>query len=146
MKEGQPVSWGTMAHDHDVYMMLVESALEMEDISTLEKYTPLLEKLAVRDSHQLYLAIAQRAWGALHRLQGAYADSENCLQEALSLFTMLGTRWQCGRTQFELGKLALSRGNKGSASKAFAEALMSFEELGAKPDEGRVLHELELIS
>ncbi len=52
-KEGQPVSWGTMAHDHDMYMMLVELACEIEDRSTLEKYIPLLEELAERDGHQL---------------------------------------------------------------------------------------------
>ena len=59
-----------MAHDHDVYMVLVESALETEDLPALVEYTPLLEKLAERDSHQLYLAIAHRAQGALHRLRG----------------------------------------------------------------------------
>jgi tetratricopeptide (TPR) repeat protein len=134
-----------MAHDHDVYMMLVEAALKMEDLSALEEYTPLLEKLAERDSHQLYLAIAKRARGALHRLRGEFADSENCLQEALSLFTDFDTRWQCGRTQFELGKSAQSRGDTKAASSAFAEALKYFEELEAKPDQERVQHALELI-
>ena len=145
-KEGQPVSWGTMAHDHDMYMMLVDSAREIEDLSTLEKYTPLLEELAERDGHQLYLAIAKRAWGALHRLRGEFEASENYLQEAKDIFKKLDTRWQSGRTQFELGKLAQSRGEISAANKAFAEGLKYFEELGAKPDQGRVLKALELIS
>ena len=145
-KEGQPVSWGTMAHDHDVYMMLVESALEMEDLSELVEYTPLLEKLAERDSHQLYLAIAKRARGALHRLRGEFENSESCLQQAISLFTDLDTRWQCGRTQYELGKLAQSQGDMSTANTAFAEALGFFEEMGAKPDQVRVQHSLKLIT
>lgn len=135
-----------MAHDHDMYMMLVESARELEDQSTLEKFTPLLEELAERDDHQLYLAIAKRAWGALHRLRGEFEASENCLQEAMGLFTKLDTRWQCGRTQFEMGKSAQSRGEISAANKAFAEGLKYFEELGAKPDQARVLNALELIS
>jgi len=145
-KEGQPVSWGTMAHDHDMYMMLVESAREIEDLSTLEKYTPLLEELAERDAHQLYLAIAKRAWGVLHRMRGDFDDSENCLQEAIVLFTKLETWWQCGSTQHELGKLAQSRGEITAANIAFSESLKFFEEMGAKPDQARVLNALELIS
>ena len=82
----------------------------------------------------------------LHRLRGEYADSENCLQEAMSIFTDLDTRWQCGKTQFELGKSAQGRGETGAASKAFAEALKYFEELGARPDQERVLHALESIT
>ena len=140
------MSWGTMAHDHDMYMMLVESAREIEDQSTLEKYTPLLEELAERDGHQLYLAIAKRASGVVHRLRGEFEDSENCLQEAMIIFTKLDARWQCGRTKLELGKSAQSRGDISAASKAFAEGLKYFEQLGAKPDQGRVLQALELIS
>jgi len=136
------VSWGTMAHDHDVYMLLVESALQAGDAPALEKYVLLLEELARRDSHQLYLAIAQRAKGAMHRLNGDLESAEECLQEALAIFQGLGTRWQCGRTCFELGKLSQTRGDETSAGKHFSEALRYFEELGAKPDERRVAQEM----
>ena len=66
-----------------------------------------LEKLASRDNHRLYLAIAHRALGVGHRLAGEHAAAETRLKQALELFTKLGARWQIGRTLFELGELNL---------------------------------------
>ena len=58
---GQPVNFGTMAHDHEIYMVLADTAAELRDIDALRKYAPQIEKLASRDNHRLYLAIAYRA-------------------------------------------------------------------------------------
>ena len=102
---GQPVNFGTMAHDHEIYMILADTAVEMRDSSGLYKYAPLLEELANRDKHKLYLAIAHRAYEFAHRLEGKHAEAETQLKQALELFTKLGARWQIGRTLFELGEL-----------------------------------------
>src|SRR6187397_2293875 len=95
---GQPVKRGTMAHDHDMYMMLTDSAAQQYDRAALERYTPALKALAKRDNHKLYLAVAHRAYGISTYLAGDYEQSETDLQRALELFGELGTRWQRGRT------------------------------------------------
>ena len=129
---GQPVNFGTMAHDHEIYMTLADTAVELRDEDALRKYGPQLEKLASRDNHRLYLAIADRALGVRHRLAGEQAAAETRLRQALELFTKLGARWQIGRTLFELGELYLEGSEKATkAREYFAQALGSFEEIQA---------------
>lgn len=135
-----------MAHDHDVYMLLVESALQSGDFQALEKYVPKLEELASRDGHILYLATALRARGAFYRMKGDFKSAEQQLREALSMFQGIGAGWQCGRTCFELGKLSQSLGDATSASEQYSQAHRYFKELGAEPDDRRVVQEIELIN
>ena len=127
-----------MAHDHEIYMTLADTAVELRDADSLRKYAPELEELADRDHHRLYLAIAHRALGVGHRLAGQQAAAETRLRQALELFTKIGARWQIGRTLFELGEL--NREQSQNATKAreyFAQALGSFEEIQAKPNAER---------
>ena len=144
---GQPVNFGTMAHDHEVYMTLADTAAELRDADALRKYAPDLEKLAGRDNHRLYLAIAHRALGVGHRLAGEQTAAETRLRQALELFTKLGARWQIGRTLFELGELKRNRSqDETKAREYFAQALGSFEEIQAMPNAERtraVLNALE---
>jgi len=144
---GQPVNFGTMAHDHEIYMTLADTAVELRDADALRKYAPNLEKLAHRDDHKLYLAIAHRALGVMHRLAGEYTEAESRLKQALELFTKLGTRWQIGRTLFELGELNHEHLKKETkAREYFAQALGSFEEIQAMLNAERtrtVLNSLE---
>ena len=133
---GQPVNFGTMAHDHEIYMTLADTAVEMRDAEALRKYAPKLELLAERDNHRLYLAIAQRALGVGHRLAGEQAEAENRLKQALGLFTKLGAPWQIGRTLFELGELNLAQSNT-KAREYYSQALGSFEEIQAAPNAER---------
>ena len=135
-----------MAHDHEVYMTLVEAAVELRDAAALTQYTPLLEELARRDGHKLYLGIAQRAWGVAQGLAGAYPEAEARLKEALVLFRELGTGWQIGRTLFEMGKIAQNRLDHAAACDYFEAALAEFEALGAMPDVQRTHLELETIN
>ena len=120
-----------MAHDHEIYMTLADTAVELRDVDALRKYAHVLEKLASRDNHRLYLAIAHRALGVEHRLAGEHAPAETRLRQALELFTKLGTRWQIGRTLFELGELNLTH-SPTKAREHYSQALGSFEELQAK--------------
>ena len=121
-----------MAHDHEVYMTLADTAVELRDVDALRKYAANLEELAVRDNHRLYLAIAHRALGVERGLTGKHVEAENRLQQALGLFTKLGTRWQIGRTLFELGELNLIH-SPAKASEYYSQALVFFEEIQAKP-------------
>ena len=121
-----------MAHDHEIYMILSDIAAELSDVDALRKYAPALEKIASRDDHRLYLAVAHRALGVGHRLAGEHAEAENHLREALALLTKLGARWQIGRTLFELGELHLTH-SKEKARQYYSQALGNFEEMQALP-------------
>ena len=125
-----------MAHDHEIYMTLADTAAELRDGEALHKYAPPLEKLAERDNHRLYLGIAYRALGVLHRLMGEHAAAETRLIQALELFTNIGARWQTGRTQFELGELNVSVSSQ-KAREYYSQALRSFEEIQAAPNSER---------
>jgi hypothetical protein len=127
-----------MAHDHEIYMTLADTAAELRDGEALRKYAPALEKLASRDNHKLYLAIAHRALGVAHRLADEHVAAETQLKQALELFTKLGAHWQIGRTLFELGELNLDASqNETKAREYFARALGSFEKIQAVPNAER---------
>ena len=143
---GQPVKRGTMAHEHIVYMMLVDSAARVNDETGIRRNVPQLEELATRDDHQPYLAVAHRAWGIAHRLAGEYTEAEARLNQALDLFNGLETRWQVGRTLYELGELALARSDSEAAGDFFSRAMDAFEEMGAVPDVTRTKAKLESLS
>lgn len=123
--------------DHDVYATLVDLAAMRSDEAAIRRYAPLAEELALRHGHQLYLAVAQRAWGVAHRLSGEYAESAARLQRALATCRALGARWQTGRTLFELGELAAAQGDRGGARVHFTAALADFEAMGAVQDAAR---------
>ena len=133
-RPGQPVKNGTMAHDHDLYMLLTDAAAEHRAAAALHEYTPQLEELALRDDHRLYLAIAQRAWGVAHWLSGEYEPAEARLERALELFRQLDTRWQAGRTHRIAGELNLENSNRDEARRHFTLALEAFEAMKALPD------------
>jgi len=120
--------------DHDVYAMLVDAVVQQRDVDALRQYAPLAEEAAARFDHKLYLGVAHRAWGVLHRLTGEYAEAETRLQQALEIFQKLGTRWQQGRTLFELGELANAQDRRAAAHDYFSQSLEAFEDMGAVPD------------
>jgi tetratricopeptide (TPR) repeat protein len=126
-----------MAHEHIVYMMLVDAAARAGDEAAIRKFAPRLEELALRDDHKPYLAVAQRAWGIALCIAGEYEGADSRLQKALAIFEESESSWQIGRTQFELGKLALAQTNGAAAHSYFMLAQTHFEELGAKPDIAR---------
>jgi tetratricopeptide (TPR) repeat protein len=142
-RPGQPVKRGTMAHDHHLYMLLADTAAQQHDENALRLYTPRLEELAARDNHQLYLGIGHRAWGVAQRLAGRYAEAAVRLSQALQVFNRLGTRWQAGRTLFEIGELCSAQGDQDKAREHFSLALQAFEEVKAAPDVKRARAALE---
>ena len=134
-----------MAHEHIVYMMLVDAAARARDEVAIRKFAPRLEELALRDDHKPYLAVAHRAWGIALRLSGEYIDAQARLEKALAIFEGLEFSWQIGRTQFELGELALARTDGAAAHSCFMLAQTHFEELGAKPDIARTAAVLDSL-
>ena len=130
-KQGQPVSYGTMAHDHEIYLDLTDTAMELRDEASIKKYAPFLEELATRDKHKLYLAVAHRAQGVAFHLSGNQNEAGSHLNQALDLFTELNCRWQMGRTLFELAQANIK--NKSKAREYFMRAISTFEEIQAMP-------------
>ncbi|MFH1183826.1 MAG: tetratricopeptide repeat protein [Chloroflexota bacterium] len=131
---GLPLNWGSMAHDHEMYMTLADMAAQLGDAVALQEYVPRLEELARRDGHQLYLAIAHRAAGVAHRLAGEYSKSRSRLKSALDIFQHIGARWQSGRTLTELGRLEEARSRTKPAREYFNQALAAFEGIRASSD------------
>lgn len=146
-KQGQPVNFGTMAHDHEMYLSLADTAMELRDEASIKKYAPLLEGLAKRDNHKLYLAIAHRAQGVALHLTGKPAEAETRLTQSLALFKELGARWQTARTLFELGELnAAQPRKKTKAREFFSQALAIFDEVQALPYADRTRARLDSLA
>lgn len=142
----KPVSaTGLLFHDNELYSMYVDLAVRQRDEAALRQYAPLAEETALRDGHNLYQASAHRAWGILHRLQGEYAAAGTRLNQALELFQGMETRWQIGRTLYELAELAHVRADLVGARDYFSGALAAFEEMGALPDVARTQAALESL-
>lgn len=134
----QPVKWGTIAHDHDLYTMLADIAAQQRDVEAIRRYVHKAEPLAERDNHQLYLAIIHRAMGVAHRLAGEYDAGNERLSKALKIFDTLGPRWQIARTLAEFGELEQARRHQAAARGYFSRALKDFDALRAEPDAMRV--------
>ena len=128
----------TPTTDNDLYAMLADIAVQRYDLPSLLKYAPMAEALSTRHGHVLYQAIAHRAWGTAHRLAGEYDQAEKRLSQALQLFQSLGTRWQLGRTLYELGQLAMARNDILTARHHFKHALTEFDKMKATPNAGQV--------
>ena len=75
--------------------------------------------------------------GTAYHFEGQYDQAEARSLEAVALFEGLDTRWQLGRTHFELGELAAVRSQPTQAKQHYATALTLFEEMGAMPDAER---------
>ena len=142
---GQPVKRGTMAHEHIVYMMVVDALAASEDCVGIAAHAPRLVELAGRDEHAPYLAVARRALGVANRLMREYDEAETQLAAALALFEERGMDWQAGRTLFELGKLQLARDQHEAAGEFFSRALEAFERIGARPSLERTRMALEAV-
>jgi tetratricopeptide (TPR) repeat protein len=142
----KPVSTrGLAINETELYFMLADMAVEQRDEAALREYAPLAEETALRDGHLLFQASAHRAWGVMYRLQGEYAAAETRLNQALELFQGLETRWQIGRTLFDLAEVALGRKDPAGARDYFSRALAAFEEIGAVPDMARTQAALESL-
>ena len=128
---------GATCADHDLYAMLVDLAVLERDADALRRYAPLAQASADRSRHKLYQGVAHRAWGVLHRLSDEYLEAEAQLTQALEFFNALETRWQIGRTLFELGELAAARADAAVAREYYSRALSSFDEVQAFPDAAR---------
>ena len=127
-----PMGWNPVG-DHEIYVLLADVAAQQRDEAMLAIYAPQAETVSIHLKHTLYQAIALRAMGILDELHGKFAGAEAQLRESFALFQRLDTRWQMGRTLFELGRLSAATGKTEEASKCFTQAANAFEFMGACP-------------
>jgi DNA-binding NtrC family response regulator/tetratricopeptide (TPR) repeat protein len=80
-------------------------------------------------------------WGEFLRLRGRVhaqaaraTDAYHDLGQSVSVFELLGERYQAGLSYLELGKLAGNAGARSRASRYLADALAIFEALDAEPE------------
>jgi hypothetical protein len=142
-KQGQPVSSGTMAHEHEMYLGLTDTAMELRDEAAINTYAPVLEELAKRDNHKLYLGIAYRAQGVAFHLTGKHTEAERRLDQALDIFTELNCNWQMGRTLLELGQVNAKK--KAKAREYYLRALSAFEKIQSTPYAARARSALDSL-
>jgi DNA-binding NtrC family response regulator/tetratricopeptide (TPR) repeat protein len=75
-----------------------------------------------------------RVRGSLNASLGKVTEAYHDLSQSVSVFELLGERYESGLSQLALGSLAGGVGAKSRARKHLAEAASIFEALGAKPD------------
>jgi DNA-binding NtrC family response regulator/tetratricopeptide (TPR) repeat protein len=80
-------------------------------------------------------------WGEFLRLRGRVraasgraTDACHDFGQSVSVFELLGERYQAGLSHFELGRLEASAGARSRATRSLSNALKLFESLGAAPD------------
>jgi DNA-binding NtrC family response regulator/tetratricopeptide (TPR) repeat protein len=75
-----------------------------------------------------------RLRGTLHSRLGKVTEAYHDLSQSVSVFDLLGERYQAGLSQLALGSLAGTAGARSRARKYLGEAAAVFEALGAQPD------------
>jgi tetratricopeptide (TPR) repeat protein len=145
-RSNAPLKWGSMPTELELYVLLADAATEQRDESAIREFAPILQELATRNGHTLYEAVAHRAWGVAHTVAGEYTQAQARLEQSLTLLRAIETRWQIGRTLYELGDLASRQGDLPSAHTYFSDALVHYEDLGAVPYIERTRSRLALIN
>ncbi len=75
-----------------------------------------------------------RLRGRLHRHHGRSTEAYHDFGQSVSVFELLGERYQAGLSYLELGRLAAAAGARSRASRYLTDAVAIFEALGAAPD------------
>ena len=125
--------------------MYVDTGVLQRDVEGIRKYIGQAEEEADEFEHKLYQAIISRAYGVVHHLEGDLEKAGEKLIQALELFKDLDTRWQIGRTFYELGTLEQERDHTGLAKEYFTKSLAAFDEIGAVPDINRTRSALDSL-
>ncbi|HWP99409.1 MAG TPA: sigma 54-interacting transcriptional regulator [Vicinamibacterales bacterium] len=86
-----------------------------------------------------------RIRGGLHARSGRTTEAYHDLGQSVSVFDLLGERYQAGLSHLALGRLAASAGARSRARRYLTEAVAIFEALGAEPDLRQARQALEGI-
>lgn len=134
--------WGKF----NLYALLIDTAAQQRNLEALRQYIVPAEESALQNDHHLYIGVAYRAKGVMYRLMDDYREAELWLTKALEIFEKLETRWQIGRTFYELGELAHLQDNTIAAREHYSHSLANFEAIGAMPDANRTRIALDTLN
>jgi len=140
-----PIGWNPVG-DHEIYVSMADIAATLRDESLLSTYAAQSDEISLSLGHTLYHAVTLRALGILDWLHHDYPQAETRLRESCLLFQQLGTRWQIGRTLFDLGEMSTELGKMGEAKEYFSQALSAFEVMGARPFVNKTLEHLDCLN
>ena len=139
-----PVGWNPVGM-HEILVLLADTGAMNRDEQLLSTYASKADAMSLSLNHLLYHAMAKRALGILDWLHRDYARAEDQLRESVQLFQQLETRWQLGRTLYDLGELSIDLEKPAQAREFFTQALSAFEEMGAAPSVTRTRRYLASI-
>ena len=124
-----PSAYVTQADLIAVEALLASDRLQ-EAEARLTEATPSLSSAGISGAWGEFLRMRARVHALTGRLTEAYHD----LGQSLSVFELLGEKYQAGLSHLELGKLAAAAGARSKATRHLTEALAVFESLDAQPD------------
>ena len=75
-----------------------------------------------------------RLRGRLHAAAGRATEAYHDFGQSVSVFELLGERYQAGLSYLELGRLAAAAGARSRATRYLTDAPQIFESLGAAPE------------
>lgn len=139
-----PVGWNPVG-EHEILVLLADIGAMNRDEALLATYAYEADFISLSLDHLLYHAMAIRALGILDWLHRDYARAEDQLRESIRLFQQLETRWQLGRTLYDLGELSMDLGRTMQAREFFMQALLAFEEMGAEPYMAKTKRHLTML-
>ncbi|HEX6973894.1 MAG TPA: sigma 54-interacting transcriptional regulator, partial [Vicinamibacterales bacterium] len=131
-----------VAHSADApagYALQAE-LITIEALLALERSDEAQQRLDVLSSHIQPEAMSGtwgeflRVRGRLHAVAGRATEAYHDFGQSVSVFELLGERYQTALSNFELGRLSASAGARSRATRYLTDAAALFESLGATPD------------
>jgi tetratricopeptide (TPR) repeat protein len=127
-----PTGWNPVG-EHEILVLMADNAAMQRNAEALSSTAERAELISRQLGHPLYQAVSLRALAALQGLKRNYPAAEAHLLEALSIFQKLETRWQAGRTLFDLAEVLAAQDRKHEAVEYYNQAIEEFEAMQAKP-------------
>ena len=127
--EGAPAAYAIQAELIAIETRLASGA-HAEAQERLESVARRIQPTAMSGTWGEFLRLRGRLRAATGRPSDAYHD----FGQSVSVFELLGERYQAGLSYLEFGRLAASAGARSRATRYLTEATCLFESLGAAPD------------
>ena len=114
--------------------------ITIEALLALDRSDEAQQRLDVLSSH-IEPAAMSGTWGEflrirgrLHAVAGRATEAYHDYGQSVSVFELLGERYQAALSNFELGRLSATAGARSRATRYLSDAIALFESLGATPD------------
>ena len=126
--------------DAPVGYALQAELITIEALLALDRLDEAQQRLEVLSSHMQPAAMSGtwgeflRVRGRLHAVAGRATEAYHDFGQSVSVFELLGERYQAALSNLELGRLAAGAGARSRATRYLSEAAAVFQSLGATPD------------